>query len=160
MEGLIRGFKYPEPGPGGLDPSPAAACAELVRRAAGRAAGALGAVEGVVPVPLHRRRLVQRGMNPATELARAAARHLGCPVDPMALERRRNTPSQTGLPRRARLANVRGAFRARHPVPERVLLVDDVVTTGATLEAAAAALRAAGARVVAAACAARTPPPR
>ncbi len=157
VEAIVRRFKYPEPGLRGLDPAPAAACAELVRRAAERAAGALGAPDRVVPVPLHPRRLARRGMNPAAELARAAARHLGCPLDPLALERRRDTPSQTGLSRRARLANVRGAFRARHPLPGRILLVDDVVTTGSTLEAAAAARRAAGARAVAAACAARTP---
>lgn len=157
VEALVRRFKYPEPGLRGLDPGPAAACAELVRRAAERAARDLGAVDRVVPVPLHPRRLSGRGMNPACELARAAARHLGCPLEPVALERRRDTPSQTGLSRRARRANVRGAFRARKPVPARILLVDDVVTTGATLDAAAAALRAAGARALAAACAARTP---
>ena len=156
-EELVRRFKYPEPGLRGLDPGPAAACAELVRRAAERAARDLGTVDRVIPVPLHRRRLADRGMNPAAELARAAARHLGRPADPVALERVRDTPSQTGLARTARIANVRGAFRARRRVPARILLVDDVVTTGATLEAAAAALRGAGARAIAAACAARTP---
>jgi predicted amidophosphoribosyltransferase len=70
----------------------------------------------------------------------------------------RDTPSQTGLDRRARARNVAGAFRVRRGarIPPRVWLVDDVVTTGATLAEAARVLRRAGARQVAAICAART----
>jgi len=70
----------------------------------------------------------------------------------------RDTPSQTGLDRRARARNVAGAFRVRRGarIPSRVWLVDDVVTTGATLREAARALRHAGARRIVAICVART----
>jgi predicted amidophosphoribosyltransferase len=82
------------------------------------------------------------------------------PFDALALARVRDTPSQTGLDRRARRRNVAGAFRLRtHALPRRVWLVDDVVTTGATLEAAARELRRGGATSVTALCAARTPSP-
>jgi ComF family protein len=111
----------------------------------------------LVPVPLHPRRLRGRGFNPAAVAARYAARALSLELRPTALQRVRDTPSQTGLRRRERRRNVRGAFRARGRVPERIWLVDDVVTTGATLEEAARALRRAGARQVVALCAARTP---
>ena len=76
---------------------------------------------------------------------------------PALLVRLRDTPSQTGLDAAARRRNVLGAMRARHSAPERVWLVDDVITTGATLREAARALRAAGARRVVALAAARTP---
>ena len=111
----------------------------------------------VVPVPLHPRRLRARGFNPACVLARALARERGIRLDPVALRRVRDTPSQTGLDRRARRRNVRGAFVARSRVPPRVWLVDDVVTTGSTLGEAARALHRAGARSVVGICAARTP---
>jgi ComF family protein len=118
---------------------------------------ALDAPDCVVPVPLHPARLRQRGFNPAARMARALAARWEAACAPAALERVRDTPSQTGLGRLARRANVRGAFRARGAVPPHVWLVDDVVTTGATLEACARALRRAGARRVVALCAARTP---
>jgi ComF family protein len=100
----------------------------------------------VVPVPLHPRRLVERGYNQAAELARYAARHLGLPLAPRLLERRRDTAGQTQLDSAARAANVAGAFAARQPLAgAHVALVDDVLTTGSTARAAAAALRTAGA---------------
>ena len=111
----------------------------------------------VVPVPLHPRRLRARGFNPATLMARSLARDLRVRLDPVALGRVRDTPSQTGLDRRARRRNVRSAFVARVRVPPRIWLVDDVVTTGSTLGEAARALRRAGARSVVGICAARTP---
>jgi ComF family protein len=110
-----------------------------------------------VPVPLHAARLRRRGFNLATALARQVAREVGAPVAHGSLARTRDTPSQTGLGRAARRANVRGAFRARPLDAATVWLVDDVVTTGATLEECARVLRAAGARKVVALCAARTP---
>jgi ComF family protein len=113
----------------------------------------------VIPIPLHPRALRRRGFNPAALLARAAARACGVSVDCVALERLRDTASQTGLDRAARRRNVRGAFRARQAPPARVWLVDDVVTTGATLDEAARALRRAGAGEIFGLCVARTPPP-
>ena len=108
------------------------------------------APEVVVPVPLHPARLVERGFNQATLLAGPAARQLRAPLRPRALERVLDTPRQALLDRARRIANLDGAFRARDPflVGKRVLLVDDVRTTGATLRACALALRAAGAREV------------
>jgi predicted amidophosphoribosyltransferase len=76
------------------------------------------------------------------------------------LQRIRDTPSQTDLDRAQRRRNVQGAFRARSGAPPRIWLVDDVVTTAATLEDAARALREAGASCVVGIVAARTPPPQ
>ncbi len=107
----------------------------------------------LVPVPLHRRRHRKRGFNQAEELAR----RLGLPVA-LVLRRTRATPSQTDLPAARRHANVRDAFALRRRARVgglRVVLVDDVCTTGATLEACARALRAAGAADVRAVTAAR-----
>jgi ComF family protein len=105
-------------------------------------------IDAVIPVPLHRMRQAWRGFNQARELARPVARALGLPLlDPV--RRIRRTPPQTGLSARARRANLRRAFavsgplRCRHP-----LIVDDVMTTGATCRRLAAALLAAGAEDV------------
>ncbi|MGF1525956.1 MAG: ComF family protein [Candidatus Competibacterales bacterium] len=98
----------------------------------------------VVPVPLHRERLRQRGFNQATEIALAAAGPLGLPVRTDALLRTGKAPPQSRLTARARRANVDQAFVLRRPLPPRVALVDDVCTTGATLEAALAPLTRAG----------------
>ena len=100
-------------------------------------------VQAVVPVPLHRARLAQRGFDQATLLAGPVAHALGAPLS-HALVRRRPTRAQAGLGPPQRAVNVRGAFVAR-PVSGPVLLVDDVRTTGATLFACAEALREAGA---------------
>lgn len=155
----IRRFKYPRPGISGLDPAAMSAARSFIREAAARAPGPPPQL--VVAVPLHPRRLRARGFNPAAALARVVAREIGVPVDPAALLRVRDTESQTGLDRAARRRNVRGAFRARRrlSVPPRVWIVDDVVTTGATVAEAAGALRHAGARLVTAVCAAQTPHP-
>jgi ComF family protein len=157
VEGWVRRFKYPRGGLAGLDPPARGVARWLAAQAAALAPGE--APQRIVPVPLHPRALRRRGFNPAAVLARAVARVRGARVVPGALERTRDTPSQTGLDRPGRRRNVRGAFRARGAQPERVWLVDDVVTTGATLAEAARALREAGAREIVAVCAARTPPP-
>lgn len=120
-----------------------------------REAGAevLTGADVVVPVPLHRSRERARGFNQARELAR----HLGVPVAG-ALARTRSTASQADLPATKRDANVRGAFTWRTEVPVAgaiVVLIDDVVTTGATLNACAAPLLDAGAKDVRALTAAR-----
>jgi len=154
----IHRFKYPRRGLRGLDPAPASVVAALLREAAARAPGP--PPELIVPVPLHPRRLRSRGFNPAATIARPLARAFGVPFDAVALSRTRDTPSQTGLDRGARRRNVRGAFRPRRGrrLPERVWLVDDVVTTASTLSEAALALRAAGASTVIGVCAARALP--
>ncbi len=154
VERWIHRFKYPQRGLAGLDPAALAVVGQLVREAAARAPGS--AADLLVPIPMHPRRLRGRGFNPAALLARALACTLSTEWDPGALQRLRDTPSQTGLGRRARARNVHDALAATRRVPERVWLVDDVVTTGSTLEAAATALRRAGARQVVAVCAART----
>jgi ComF family protein len=152
----LRRFKYPDPGLFGLDPAAEAVAAALIGEAGRRAPGA--APELIVPVPLHPRRLRERGFNPAGLLAAALGRDRARPVDPAALTRIRDTPSQTRLPRERRARNVSGAFRARQrALPERIWLVDDVVTTGSTLREAARTLRRAGAQRIVAVCAARTP---
>jgi ComF family protein len=105
----------------------------------------------VVPVPLHPTRLAERGYNQAALLATRLAQHLSVPLSALALARTRNTPKQTSLERTARLANVADAIRARpnsRLSGARVLLVDDVRTTGATLSVCSRALLAAGARDV------------
>jgi len=105
----------------------------------------------VVPVPLHPARLAERGFNQSGLLAGRVARRLGAPLWPSALTRTRDTPYQATLPRRTRLANVHDAFAAREPehvAGRRVLLVDDVWTSGATLEACVKALLEAGALTV------------
>ncbi|MCK5796190.1 MAG: ComF family protein, partial [Deltaproteobacteria bacterium] len=97
---------------------------------------------------LHRRRLAWRGYNQATLLARPLARSLHLPLDCGSLVRCRETKSQTHLNARARRANVDGAFEVQQPkrvAGQRLLLIDDVATTGATLDAAARALLAHGA---------------
>jgi ComF family protein len=114
----------------------------------------------LVPLPLHAARLAERGFNQATELARSTARRLGLTVVHGDLERRQATNAQTGLTRREREANVRGAFvwKGRKPPAGRVVVIDDVVTTTSTAAAAATALLAAGAASVDVWAVARTPP--
>ena len=155
VPGWLQRFKYPRAGLAGLDAAPIGVLCGLAAEAARCAPGP--APDLVVPVPLHVSRLRARGFNPAVALARAVAAETRAPCARAALERTRDTPSQTGLDRAARRHNVAGAFRCRRPMPETVWLVDDVLTTGATLSACARALRGGGARRVVAVCVARTP---
>lgn len=112
--------------------------------------------EALIPVPLHAARLRQRGYDQALELAKPLSRALAVPLMDDALLRSRATAAQSELDAAARQRNLRGAFavRAAAALPAHVALVDDVMTTGATLHAAAKALRRAGvARVDAWVCA-------
>lgn len=105
----------------------------------------------IVPVPLHRERLRSRGFNQAALIAAAIARRLDRKLDVHSLIRTRATPSQTAQDRRQRQRNVRDAFqvtRAAAVTNRRVLLIDDVMTTGATADECARVLLDAGARRV------------
>lgn len=106
--------------------------------------------ELLLPVPLHRSRLRERGYNQAVELARPLARHWGVRLDAFALRRVRATTAQMRLPAKQRLKNVRAAFALRDGVrlPSSVALVDDVMTTGATVGELAKLLQRAGVRRV------------
>lgn len=119
-----------------------------------RAGGPLVAeADLIAPVPLHWLRLVRRRYNQAAVLANAIGRESGVRVAPDLLVRRRATPSQGHLGREGRRRNVAGAFRlnprwAQALTGRRVLLIDDVLTTGATAESCARVLLAAGAKAV------------
>lgn len=121
-------------------------------------------IDLVVPVPMHWWRRWTRGYNQAESIARALAGHLQLPCDATAVERHRRTPPQARRSDAAeRLLNVDGAFRVVEPRAlhgRNVLLVDDVMTTGATVASCAAVLREAGAASIHIATAARAGPAR
>jgi ComF family protein len=134
---LVRAWK--ERGLRLLAPQAADLVAECVPRPA---------ADVITYIPPDGDRSIRRGHQPARDIASALGERWGLPVACL-LTRTRTVARQTGLPRAERRRNMRGAFAAAHAdVPARVVLVDDVYTTGATVDAAAAALRAAGAREV------------
>jgi ComF family protein len=104
----------------------------------------------IIPVPLHARRLRERGYDQAALLARELGKGVGLPVLENALIRVRETSPQVDLDAEERKENVRGAFHCPHDrlAGKSVLLVDDVCTTGATLEACSLALKQRGVRTV------------
>jgi ComF family protein len=104
----------------------------------------------LVPVPLHRRRERERGYNQSDLLAEEAGGHLGVPVESGLLRRTRDTAPQVSVSgHQQRRQNIEGAFQASADVRGlRVLVIDDVVTTGSTMSACASALKAAGASPV------------
>ncbi len=108
------------------------------------------AADMLLPVPIHAQRKAARGFNQSDLLAHHLAARLRVPVATTALVKVRDTRPQVGLDRAARQSNIAAAFlwQAPHVPPARVLLVDDVVTTGATLLECASVLRAAGCREV------------
>jgi ComF family protein len=111
-------------------------------------ADVLAEADAIVPVPLHPLRLWKRRFNQAAALAEALAAKSGKPFEPRWLMRVKSTRSQVGLTREQRAANMQGAFRAAAGAPVRdlrIVLVDDVLTSGATANAAARALLRAGA---------------
>lgn len=144
MQQLIHRFKYSD--------------THDARRLFGRwlvLAGAtlLAEADILIPVPLNRWRLMERRYNQAAILSNEVSRLSGVAVAPLALERIKATVSQVGLSTAERRRNVAGAFRvprSRRALIEgrRVLLIDDVITTGATLDAAASVLKAGGATAV------------
>lgn len=138
---LVLGLKY------GQDTHPAKALGVLLAEEMRFLVGS-SAPDVVVPIPLSRRRLRERGFNQAELLARPVAAGWDLPLVPRLLVRRRHTSAQAGLSGQARRRNLQDAFLARDVFGRSVLLVDDVITTGSTLQAAALALRAAGARRV------------
>jgi len=108
------------------------------------------AFDVIIPMPLYWRKRWQRGFNPSELLAREIARRTHLPVE-NAVRRVRNTPAQAGLTSAKRRLNVSGAFQAKRRAAidgRRVLLIDDVMTTGATAASCARALQRAGARQV------------
>lgn len=121
------------------------------------AASSLGEeLDGVTWVPMSPQKLRRRGYNQSELLAKAVAKELGLPAWDL-LEQVRETDTQHNLTRAQRADNVRGAYRAKGAaLGKRVLLVDDIVTTGATLRACAQGLYGAGAQKVCAVCAANT----
>ena len=106
----------------------------------------------LVPVPLHWRRLVRRGFNPPQALAEGLAMGWGCEVQPKLMRRLRHRVSLTSATRAARQSALRGTFGVpedwRRALPDRVVLVDDVLTTGATFRACQQVLEAQGVKVV------------
>jgi ComF family protein len=162
LDAVIRALKFGRRGD--LGAGLATGMAERLGGELERLAG--GPPEVVVPVPLHWRRRLGRGYNQAERIARPLARRLGLPCT-TALARRRATAPQTALGGAARRANPRGAFAPLGAFAasgprlrgRRVLLVDDVATTGATLGRAASVLRQAGAPAVHGLVVARAPRP-
>lgn len=109
----------------------------------------LAHIDGVIPVPLHAQRLAERGFNQSALLAGPFAEQTGLPLTENWLHRERQTRSQVGLNGAERRQNVAGAFRAEPVVAgKRLLLIDDVFTTGTTLTECAQALRLAGSAAV------------
>lgn len=112
----------------------------------------------ILPIPLSRERLLERGFNPAWEIARGLAKQLHCTAEAASLQRVRHGTAQSNLPLDARRRNIRGAYASlRRFDGQTLLLVDDVMTSGATLEEATRVLLRNGAAAVWVAAALRTP---
>ena len=122
------------------------AAGRVLAQCMGERLAALPRPVAVIPIPLHRARLRQRGYDQALELARPLALALGIPLLDRALGRRKTTRAQSRLDADARRRNLRDAFHVDPGIalPAHVVLVDDVMTTGATLHAAARVLQRAG----------------
>jgi ComF family protein len=112
----------------------------------------------ILPVPLHRSRLRERGFNQALELARPIGRHFNLPVDTHSCKRTRATAAQSNLDKKTRRKNIRGAFQLMHEIKSgHVVILDDVVTTGGTVMELASILKKGGVKRVDVWALARTP---
>ncbi len=121
--------------------------------------GGVALPDFIVPMPLHPARVRERGFNQALEIARRVAKKTGVALLPAACRRIKNTPSQTGLPWKEREKNINGAFTCEADLAEkRIVILDDVMTTGATLGELAKVLRKSGAAHVSGWVVARTLP--
>lgn len=141
---LITRFKYSD------STQKLPAYVALLRRAAG---ATIHDCQIMIPVPLHRKRLIKRRYNQAALLAYGLGKSCQVSVLPDGLLRVRHTTPQAGLARNARLENVKGAFRVNHThaaylMNTSVVLIDDVMTTGATIHACSKALMSAGVKQV------------
>lgn len=138
---LVSAFKF------GRDLAAGQALAELLLACVEARSYAPNAV--LMPVPLHRSRLRERGFNQALELARPIGRKLNLPVSVRTLRRTRATAPQSGTATTSqRSSNIRGAFELAGPAPETVILLDDVYTTGATLRECAQLLARGGTQTI------------
>lgn len=137
MRHLIHGFKY------GRQPEIAY---HLAREAAmdWMQSDFFDSIDVIIPMPLHPRRLRQRGYNQSEWIARGLSEVTGIPVDTTHIERLRDNPNQARLTKSQREANVQGIFLTNHPEEmyhRHILLVDDIITTGATMRACLSAMR-------------------
>lgn len=124
------------------------------------AAGSSASADLILPMPVHARRLRERGFNQAVEIARPFARRHGLRLELAAVRKVRDTPAQAGLDRQQRLRSPRGAFACTRALDGlRIVVVDDVMTSGATLNELATCLKGAGAIWVGNLVCARTPLP-
>jgi ComF family protein len=148
VDGLIQALKY------GGQLALAGLVAQKLRQRIGKGSG----VDLIVPLPLHPARLADRGFNQAAEIAKVLSRCTGIAMDAQLGRRVRNTAPQTDLPWRARAANMRQAFACEQDLSGlSVAIVDDVMTTGATLDEFAQTLKRSGAARVQNWVVARTP---
>jgi ComF family protein len=149
VDALIQALKY-----GGQ-----LALAELFAHKLHQRIGPAVGVDLILPLPLHPARLAERGFNQAAEIAKILSRLSGIAMDAQLARRVRNTAAQTALPWRERTANMREAFRCERGLAGlSVAVVDDVMTTGATLNELARTLKQSGAKRVENWVVARTPP--
>jgi ComF family protein len=105
----------------------------------------------VIPTPLHRRRALERGFNQAEILAQIIAKQFNLPLNSKVLRRRKNIKHQASLDRAGRLKNIQGCFQIKNPElirGRKILLIDDVITTGATLNEQAELLKQNGAEKI------------
>ncbi|MDN5836834.1 MAG: ComF family protein [Nitrosospira sp.] len=149
VDALVRSLKYQA----NLPMAPVLADLLMARM------GAVTFPDFVVPMPLHPRKLRERGFNQALEIARNVSKKSGVALLPATCKRIKDTPSQTGLPWKAREKNIRGAFMCEMDLTgKRIAILDDVMTTGATLNELAKVLRKCGAIHVSGWVVARTLP--